>query len=123
MIKKCFVVAVVALCSACSRSETRRSVFYSNNRYCNNGQHLVTEAERHAQLLRAHFIGGDVGLDLSTLIAQTRSLSMRLKRTGRLKTANQFDSYTDVLMYGNNTIDESINDVMKLVNFGYLSPE
>lgn len=123
MIKKCFVVAVVALCSACSRSETGRAVRYSNGRYYGGDQYLITEAERHAQLLRAHFLGKDVGLDLSTLIAQTRALSARLKRVGKLKTANQFDSYTDMLMYGNNTIDESINDVMKLVNFGYLSPE
>jgi hypothetical protein len=52
---------------------------------------------------------------VSTLISETRAISRRLKNAGMIDQANKFDSYTDVLMYGNNTIDESLHDVMELV--------
>jgi hypothetical protein len=71
-------------------------------------------ADKHADKLRKHFIG-DSTVDVSTLIQETRAVSGRLKRAGMYEQANKFDSYTDVLMYGNNTLPESINDVMELV--------
>jgi uncharacterized HAD superfamily protein len=71
-------------------------------------------AERHAEKLRRHFIGERVE-DVSTLIAETRAISYQLKKSCMKEQANKFDSYTDVLMYGNRTIDESIKDVMELV--------
>jgi hypothetical protein len=56
--------------------------------------------------------------DVSTLIAETRAISAQLRRSCMKEQANKFDSYVDVLMYGNRTIDESLNDVMKLVKNG-----
>jgi hypothetical protein len=35
-----------------------------------------------------------------------------------MKRANRFDSYIDVLTYGNRTVDESLDDVMRLINKG-----
>jgi hypothetical protein len=52
------------------------------------------------------------------LITETRDISSKLKQAGLRQQANKFDSYTDVLMFGNNTLDESINDVMELVKKG-----
>ncbi|MDR2067875.1 MAG: hypothetical protein LBP41_02710 [Holosporaceae bacterium] len=75
---------------------------------------MEVAAEKHADKLRKHFIG-DSTVDVSTLIHETRAVSGRLKRAGMYEQANKFDSYTDVLMYGNNTLPESINDVMELV--------
>lgn len=71
-------------------------------------------AERHRAKLRRHFMGERVG-DVSTLISETRAISNDLKRAGMMAQANKFDSYTDVLMYGNWTIEESMRDVMELV--------
>jgi hypothetical protein len=64
--------------------------------------------------LRRHFGGRREG-DISTLIQETSILSARLKAAGMRQQANKFDSYVDVLTYGNNTIDESLDDVMTLV--------
>jgi hypothetical protein len=80
---------------------------------CSN-EDVETLASAHKEKLRKHFIQGDTSVDISTLISETRSISARLKRAGMMKKANKFDSYTDVLMFGNRTIDESLNDVMKL---------
>jgi hypothetical protein len=71
-------------------------------------------AEQHAEKLYRHFSGRRMG-DVSTLIVETRAISAQLKASGMYKQANKFDSYIDVLMYGNRTIDESLNDVMELV--------
>jgi hypothetical protein len=71
-------------------------------------------AEQQTCKLRKHFIGNS-STDVSTLIHETMEVSRKLKRAGMMDEANKFDSYTDVLMYGNNTIDESINDVLALV--------
>ncbi len=84
---------------------------------------VMSDAEQHAAKLREHFMGKNTTTDVSTLVSQTRSISARLKQTGHDKAANKFDSYTDVLMYGNHTLDESINDVMDLVRNGYCSGE
>jgi hypothetical protein len=75
-------------------------------------------AERHEERLRQHFTYGNTGVDVSTLIAETRRISAQLKYSGNISAANRFDSYTDVLMFGNRTIDESLNDVMRLVHGG-----
>jgi hypothetical protein len=77
----------------------------------------MSRVERHEEKLRRHFSGKRVG-DISTLISETKSISYLLKRSGRRKRANQFDSYIDVLTYGNRTMDESLDDVMRLVNRG-----
>ncbi|MDR2268348.1 MAG: hypothetical protein LBD81_02765 [Holosporaceae bacterium] len=71
-------------------------------------------ANRQAQKLRRHFLGYNVSTDISTLISETRAVSSALKRANMSKEARKFDSYTDVLMFGNNTLAESISDVMEL---------
>jgi hypothetical protein len=70
----------------------------------------------HEKRLRKHFISGcKCGQDISALIHETMIISEELKRLGRKKEARKFDSYVDVLMFGNRTINESLEDVMKLV--------
>jgi hypothetical protein len=63
--------------------------------------------------LQRHFSSGRVG-DISTLINETRIISAQLKNAGMTDQARKFDSYIDVLMFGNRTIDESLNDVITL---------
>ncbi len=73
-------------------------------------------ADRHKQKLKQYFTNGGRGnTDVSTLIAETRKISQKLKAAGMKERANKFDSYIDVLTYGNKTIDESIKDVENLV--------
>jgi hypothetical protein len=74
-------------------------------------------ATGHKEKLRAHFRGNGRTTDISTLIAETRRISARLKRENRYAEARKFDSYTDVLMFGNNTLEESLNDVMELIGY------
>lgn len=62
-------------------------------------------------------MGNSNTTDISTLIAETQKISARLKRENRYAEARKFDSYTDVLMFGNNTLDESLNDVMELIKY------
>ncbi|MDR2794977.1 MAG: hypothetical protein LBB12_04325 [Holosporaceae bacterium] len=79
---------------------------------------IVETAKSHKQKLRAHFMGNGRITDISTLIEETRRISARLKKENKYTEARKFDSYTDVLMFGNNTIDESLNDVMELIGQG-----
>lgn len=73
-------------------------------------------ADRHEQKLKQYFTSGNKGsTDVSTLISETRTISQKLKAAGMKERANKFDSYIDVLTYGNKTIDESIKDVENLV--------
>lgn len=80
-------------------------------------------ADQHEQVLKQYFTygsDGDVneyggGSDVSTLLSKTMAISVQFKERGMYARANQFDSYVDVLMYGNQTIDESIRDVEDLV--------
>lgn len=82
---------------------------------CRPGERTtIDEAKLQALKLREHFLGHRSS-DLSTLIFETRMVSQRLKAAHQKKLANKFDSYIDVLMYGNNTLDESVKDVMELV--------
>ena len=83
---------------------------------CNHSGRYIggNEIRRHEQKLRDHFIGKGE-FDVSTLISETKKISAYLKKNCRLAEANKFDSYIDVLMYGNHTIEESLNDVMKLI--------
>ncbi|MDR2781788.1 MAG: hypothetical protein LBB21_05055 [Holosporaceae bacterium] len=85
---------------------------------CNNRTtgRVCPVADQHVEKLRRHFIGEIVG-DISTLISETRVISATLKQSGMSQQANRFDSYIDVLTYGNRTIDESLNDVMELVKY------
>lgn len=70
---------------------------------------------RHEKLLRHHFRGRKTGYDVASLINMTSDIANQLRGRGRFGDANRFDSYRDVLIYGANTIDESINDMRKLV--------
>jgi hypothetical protein len=79
-----------------------------------SSQSIVPIACLHKDKLRRHFLGENVG-DISTLIAETIGISNELKRAGLTRGARSFDSYVDVLMFGNHTLDESINDVISLV--------
>ena len=53
--------------------------------------------------------------DISSLIRETREIANQLREDGKTVQARRFDSYTDVLMFGNNTLAESLADVNKLV--------
>jgi hypothetical protein len=85
---------------------------------CSCNRNVVEKSPAAAQILedklRRHFVGRREG-DISTLIQETSALSARLKAAGMRRQSNRFDSYVDVLTYGNNTIDESLDDVMMLV--------
>lgn len=78
---------------------------------------LIKDAQSHAQKLRKHFIGYN-NEDVSSLIAETQEISYRLKAAKFNDLATKFDSYTDVLMYGNRTINESIQDTKELIRKG-----
>ncbi|MDR0632452.1 MAG: hypothetical protein LBF54_04440 [Holosporaceae bacterium] len=79
----------------------------------NKSTEICPVAQSHAEKLRRHF-RGEKTEDISTLISETRAISARLKQSCMKEQANKFDSYIDVLTYGNRTIDESLGDVMKL---------
>lgn len=81
-------------------------------------QNIINIAMQHEEVLRHHFKGHRAG-DVSSLINRTKEISYSLKRAGLLKAANRFDSYTDVLIYGNRTLNESMQDVLRLVKCGF----
>jgi len=83
-------------------------------------KNVLRDAQNHAEKIRSHFTGY-VSEDVSTLIAETRVIAHRLKSLNFCGLANKFNSYIDVLMYGNNTINESVKDVQKLVREGVCS--
>lgn len=72
----------------------------------------------HERLLREHFLGHYTRYDIAELINRTTNIANQLRGRGRLREANRFDSYRDVLIYGRHTIDESIRDVQKLIKYG-----
>lgn len=78
---------------------------------------IVQEALYHAEKVREHFMGF-TSEDLSSLIAETRALSRRLKAAKFNRLARKFDSYIDVLMYGNQTLAESVKDMQDLIIYG-----
>lgn len=84
-------------------------------------EQLNTAVLRHENLLRQHFLGQTTGYDVATLLNITTDIADQLRNFGYLKDARRFDSYRDVLMYGQYTIDESIDDVQKLVDHGLQS--
>lgn len=81
-------------------------------------QFTYSKLDTFLEKLRVHFSGKSVG-DLSELIQQAKAFSRDLKAHNNVAEANKMDSYIDVLMYGNRTIDESIDDVMMLVKNGH----
>jgi hypothetical protein len=81
---------------------------------CGKSSNVCPFAQKHAEKLRKHF-KGERTEDVSTLISETKAVSARLRQSCMKEQANKFDSYVDVLTYGNRTIDESLNDVMELV--------
>ncbi|MDR0677595.1 MAG: hypothetical protein LBF57_02900 [Holosporaceae bacterium] len=85
-----------------------------------NDGNISSISERHEEKLRRHFTGQSTE-DVSTLIQETKGIACRLRKAHMCTDANRFDSYTDVLVYGNKTIDESINDVMNLVRANHCS--
>lgn len=78
---------------------------------------IMIEARMHAEKLRLHFGGQRMG-DISSLIAETKAISTELKKVNQCKLANKFDSYIDVLSFGNRTLEESVNDMKDLVEHG-----
>ena len=78
---------------------------------------VLRSAQHHAEKLRNHFIGRVPG-DTSALVAETQIISSNLKRLKFNVLANKFDSYLDVLMYGNRTLQESVEDVQELIYGG-----
>ncbi|MBR1735048.1 MAG: hypothetical protein IJ730_06360 [Alphaproteobacteria bacterium] len=102
--KKYMYLLIVFLLSGCS--------FFSD-------KSTSSIADMQEEKLRQYFTyGRSDKTDLSTLISETRAVSARLKSEGNYARANKFDSYTDVLMYGNRTLDESIRDTQQLVKSG-----
>ena len=83
-----------------------------------NSNSFDQEVVNHELLLRQHFLGHSTGYDIAGLINKTTEIANRLRALGRLSDANRFDSYRDVLIYGNRTIDESMRDVELLVHKG-----
>lgn len=77
-------------------------------------QAFFIQASSLEDRLRSHF-SGQKTYEVSGLITETRIASSAFKRMGYSAIANKFDSYTDVLMYGNRTLAESMNDVIALV--------
>lgn len=109
---------------------------FLKNYFCNNdeenecrGRRSLTTTElrsiasRHEMLLKNYFTYGSNGKvneygggdDVSTLISKTMAIAASFREKGLYAEANRFDSYVDVLMYGNRTIEESIRDVENLV--------
>ena len=80
-------------------------------------QNTLRDAQAHAEKIRNHFLGY-VSEDVSTLISETQIIAYRLKSLKFCKLANKFNSYVDVLMYGNNTMHESVKDMEDLVYKG-----
>ncbi|GHU17007.1 hypothetical protein FACS189472_03290 [Alphaproteobacteria bacterium] len=105
----CVMLGALLLESCCNKDSDS---FKSRNRH--RSENIGGAIQIQIAKLRNHFLGYE-GIDVSTLIAETSTLSIELKRAGRYEEAKKFDSYIDVLMFGNNTIDESINDVIELV--------
>ena len=99
------VIGLLFLLSGCS--------YFSSN---GGNSCLEGLADKHEQKLKQYFTNGNRGnIDISTLISETQVISKKLKAAGMKERANKFDSYIDVLTYGNKTIDESIKDVENLV--------
>ena len=84
----------------------------------NSGNDLDSRISQHENKLRMHFMGVSRNEDISSLIQETRDIANQLREQGKPLYARRFDSYTDVLMFGNNTLAESIADVNKLVTKG-----
>lgn len=86
---------------------------------CPNKLHQQTQkmAAVHEQKLKAYFTAApnDRSMDVSSLASETLVIADQLRAVGDVTLANKFYSYADVLLYGNHTIDESIEDVIKLV--------
>ncbi len=78
---------------------------------------ILKYAQMHAEKLRNHFIGY-ITEDISTLVAETQAISYQLRLLKFNELANKFNSYLDVLMYGNQTLDESVKDVQDLIYKG-----
>ena len=77
----------------------------------------IKDAQAHAEKLRNQF-RGYVSSDVSTLVIETQFIANRLKLFKFNKLANKFYSYLDVLMYGNNTLEESVRDTRELITNG-----
>ncbi len=86
---------------------------------CGNNKKISTMVNNQQEKLRKHFLYGGTQEDISSLIAETKAVASKLRKAGMEEKARKFDSYVDVLMFGNNTIDESINDVMNLTKNNY----
>ncbi len=95
-------LGILLLLTACCNQEEREVLKY---------------AQAHAEKLRSHFIGQTVS-DVSTLVTETQVISYKLKSLKFNDLANKFNSYLDVLMYGNRTLDESVKDVQDLIYTG-----
>lgn len=102
-----FLFAICLLVSGCGCS-------YAPSAEGPKAQAFFIQASNLEDRLRSHF-SGQKTYEISGLIAETRTASNAFKRMGYPAIANKFDSYTDVLMYGNRTLAESMNDVISLV--------
>lgn len=104
---KIFQFAICLLVSGCGCS-------FTSSVEGPKAQVFFVQASNLEDRLRSHF-SGQKTYEVSGLITETRMASNAFKRMGYPAIANKFDSYTDVLMYGNRTLAESMNDVMALV--------
>lgn len=105
-----FLLLIVSMCGC------EMSIYDQDNLSNRQFDDTVTA---HEYLLREHFLGHHVpGYDIATLLNNTTTIANQLRKLGRFEDANRFDSYRDVLTYGQYTIEESINDVQKLIDLG-----
>ncbi len=96
------ILGILLILTACCSTEERN---------------ILNEAKFQEERIRNHFMGY-VSEDVSTLIAETQIIAYKLKSLKFHKLANKFNSYIDVLMYGNRTIYESVKDMQDLVYKG-----
>ena len=100
MLKKVVVLLVLSGCS----------VFQTSHQ-----QQVLSDYIKLENKLRLHFSGCRQG-DISTLSRDAIEMATRLRRANMHAEANRFESYADVLIYGNQTLEESMQDVFNLVN-------
>lgn len=98
----------------------------SNFEFSGDSDNILLNAKRHEYILKQHFVHNR-SFDVSKLIEKTMQIAEDLKYNGYHEHAVKFYSYCDVLIYGNEAIEESIADVLKLKqskdnvdsNYGY----
>lgn len=116
MVSFIFLGLAFFLCGCAEKFEPESKENLIATERCRVRNIMRSIVSQHEQKLRNYFLyGNGSGQDLSILIAETTAIALQMRARGMAQKADKFDSYLDVLMYGNRTIDESIRDVEDLV--------